>query len=99
MYDGSMSGARMQVTTMSKPLMSVADMNDARQDVYFLASGQSCAVHRETGKVTKFIRSRDVFEIDTEIPPYRLASRRHPASVFDGRDVKLMASSHQSRCL
>ena len=70
MGDGSRRGAKMQVTNVRKPLMSVADMNDAGQDVYFLASGQSYAVHRETGMVTKFTRKKNIFEIDAEVPPY-----------------------------
>ena len=33
------------MTSVRKLLMSVADMNDVGQDVYFFASGQSHAVH------------------------------------------------------
>ena len=77
MQDGTVLGARMQVTNVWKPLMSVADMNDAGKDVCFLASCQSYAVHRETGRVTKFITSKGVFEIDAEVPPYRLGPQRH----------------------
>ena len=77
MSDGSRRGARMQVTDVRKPLMSVADMNDAGQDVHFLASGQSYAVHRETGVVTKFVRKKNIFEIEAEVPPYSGDFKRH----------------------
>ena len=50
-------------------------MNDARQDVYFLASGQSNTVHRETGMVTNFTRNKDVFEIDAACQGVRPKSR------------------------
>ena len=42
-------------------------MNDAGQDVQFLASGQSYAVHRESGMVTKFTRKKNIFEISAEV--------------------------------
>ena len=71
MGDGSARGAKMQVTDVRKPLMSVADMNDAGQDVHFLAAGQSYAVHRETGLVTTFTRTKNIFEINAEVPPYK----------------------------
>ena len=70
MPDGSVRGARMQVTDVRKPLMSVADMVDAGQDVHFLASGQSYAVHRETGTVTKFTRKKNIFEMEAVVPPF-----------------------------
>ena len=72
MQDGTLRGARVQVTKVRQPLMTVAGMNDAGQIVHFLASGESFAVHRESGMVTKFIRSKGVFEIDAAVPPYRL---------------------------
>ena len=70
MPDGSLRGARMQVTDVRKPLMSVADMVDAGQDVHFLASGQNYAVHRESGVVTRFSRKKNVFEMEAEVPPF-----------------------------
>ena len=72
--DGSRRGAKVQIAAVRKPLMSVADMVDAGQDVHFLASGQHYAVHRATGAVTSFVRRKNVFEIDAEIPTFR----RHP---------------------
>ena len=45
-------GGRIQVTSVRKPLTSVADMHDVGQDVYFLTSGQSFAVDKETGMFT-----------------------------------------------
>ena len=50
--------------------MSVAAMVDAGQDVHFLASGQSYAVHRETGTVTKFTRTKNIFEMEAVVPPF-----------------------------
>ena len=73
MGDGSQRGARMQVTNVRKPLVSVADMIDAGQDVHFMASGQSYAVHRESGLVTKFVRKKNIFEIEADVPSYREA--------------------------
>ena len=70
MPDGSVRGARMQVADVRKPLMSVADMVDAGQGVHFLASGQSYAVHRETGTVTKFTRTKNIFEMEAVVPPF-----------------------------
>ena len=67
----------MQVAKVRKPLISVADMVDAGQDVHFLASGQSYAVHRETGEVTHFTRRRNVFELDVEVKPYSARFQRH----------------------
>ena len=76
LQDGTIRGARMQVTHVRKLLTSVADMNDARQDVYFLASSQSYTVHRETAMVKKF-RSKRVSEIDADVPPHRFGPRKH----------------------
>ena len=73
MEGGIIRGARMQVTSARKPLLSVADVNDARQDVSFLASGKSYTVQR------KFIRNKGVFEIDAEVPPCGLGFQKHPA--------------------
>ena len=70
MHDETLRGTKMQVTGVRKPLMSVADMMDAGNDVHFLASGESYSVHRETGVVTKFVRRKNVFEIDAEVPEY-----------------------------
>ena len=57
--------------------MSVVDMNGAGQDFVFSRVSSEFAVHRETVMVTKFIRSKGVFEIDAEVPPYRLDPQRH----------------------
>ena len=69
MEDGILLGAKMQVTSVRKPLMSVLDMNDVGQVVHFLASGEIYAVHREMGMVTKFMRIEGIFQIDAEVPP------------------------------
>ena len=71
MGDGSLRGTKMQVTGVRKPLMSVADMVDAGNDVHFLASGESYSIHRQSGVMTKFVRRRNVFEIDAEVPQYQ----------------------------
>ena len=70
MPDGTRRGTRMQVAGVRKPLMSVADMVDAGNDVYFLSSGEYYAVHRQTGTITRFVRRKNVFEIDAEVPEY-----------------------------
>ena len=74
---GSKRGARMQVARVRKPLLSVAEMNDAGHDVYFL-SGQDGAYsrHRKTGLVTKFFRRNGVFEIDARVPLFSGFSRQ-----------------------
>ena len=94
--DGIIRGARVKVTNVRKPLISVADMNDAGQDVFF---HQAKAVQStgDTGMVTTFIRNKGVFEIDAEVPPYGLGSQRHPVKVYDRRDVKPTASWHPSK--
>ena len=51
-------------------MMSVADMVDAGNDVYFLSSGEYYAIHRRTGTTTQFVRRKNVFEIDAEVPEY-----------------------------
>ena len=71
MGDGSQRGARMQITNVRKPLVSVADMIDAGQDVHFMASGQSFAIHRESGVVTNFVRKKNIFEIEADVPSYK----------------------------
>ena len=68
--DKELAGVRVQVAGVRKPLLSVADMNDAGHDVFFLANGEAYSVHRETGRVTNFARRKGVFEIDAEVPPY-----------------------------
>ena len=70
-HDGTRRGAKVQVANVRKPLMSVADMVDAGQDIHFLASGQSYALHRETGQVTYFQRRRGVFELDVQVEGFR----------------------------
>ena len=77
---GSKRGARMQVARVRKPLLSVAEMNDAGHDVYFL-SGQDGAYsrHRKTGLVTKFFRRNGVFEIDARVPLFSGFSRQPSA--------------------
>ena len=69
--DGKVRGAKVQVADVRKPLMSVAEMVDAGQDVHFLASGQAYAVHKATGEVTQFTRRKNVFELDVEVKPLR----------------------------
>ena len=76
---GKLRGARVQIADVRKPLMSVAEMVDAGQDVHFLASGQAYAVHRDTGEVTQFARRKNVFELDVEVKPFAKGGfSRHP---------------------
>ena len=66
---GSKRGARMQVARVRKPLLSVAEMNDAGHDVYFLCGDDGAhSRHRKTGLTTRFIRRNGVFEIDARVP-------------------------------
>ena len=76
---GRVRGAKVQVADVRKPLMSVAEMVDAGQDVHFLASGQAYAVHKASGEVTQFTRRKNVFELDVEVKPFQKGSfRRQP---------------------
>ena len=69
------------MTSVLKPLLRIVDIHDAGQDVYFLSSGLSRAVHMETDNVMRFVRNKGVFKIDAEV---RLANEgfpRHPLRV------------------
>ena len=67
MQDGTTRGARMQVTNVRKPLMSAADMNDAGQDVYFLASGHSHARSTQTVTVPRLTCHTIVRQVMTAV--------------------------------
>ena len=67
---GDQRAMRTAVGEVRKPLLAVSGMVDAGHDVHFLASGESFAVHKETGTITKFVRRRGVFEIDAVVPEF-----------------------------
>ena len=77
------------INVRGKPLVGVSDMNDAGQDAYLPASGQICAVHGETGMVTKFARNNGAFEFDAEFPPCRLGLRRHSVNTAELAPVEI----------
>ncbi len=60
-----------QVCEVRKPLLSVSEMCDARHDVHFPASGEAFAVHKGSGQVTPFVRSKGVFEIEAQVPAFQ----------------------------
>ena len=57
------------VADVRKPLLSVAEMNDAGHDVVFPAdpSKEAYAYHSATGRTTRLIRNNNVFELDVEV--------------------------------
>ena len=50
--------------------MAVSEMRDAGHDAHFLANGEAYAVHRSTGQVASFVRTKGVYEIEAKAPPY-----------------------------
>ena len=81
MEDGVIRGTRMQVTNMRKSLMSVADMNDAAQDVYFSHEAKATQF---TGRLFCLRNSSEARASKSSIQKFR-------------RDVKPMAGWHQSK--
>ena len=63
-----------------------------------ISSRQVSAVHTETGRVTKFIRSKGVFEIDAEVLPYRLGPQRHSVKSKTEQNVKTLPSWRPLKC-
>ena len=68
MADGDKRRLRAQVAGVRKPLLAVSEMNDAGHDVHFLRDGRAFAVHGTTGKITNFIRTNGVFELEVTVP-------------------------------
>ena len=66
--------------------------------MYFLASGQSFTENKDTNMVTKFIRSKSVFEIDAELPLYRLDPQSNSVKRQDWPKVKTSSNWRQLKC-
>ena len=65
--EGCCCELKMQVTDVRKPLMSVSKICDAGHRVTFWSTGGEI-VESESGKVTKFDRVDDVYQLEVELP-------------------------------